>query len=377
MKNFAEINISCSKTHKTSDFILINREKGFSSIGLCNIGSGIKKVENIFYTSLFTENKCIINEKELLKEYNDYCNNINIFGPSSGIISSPNVEEIYIKCSGNLNLITGFEKFKKEKITDNLKKLKEYPENIPDLEFILVINQPLSSENLLKCFKTALEAKNFVLENTGIPLYKRNLKIKSSSIIVACPFSEDSENLHHSGNSNDSNPQNIIIDDLLNSINSFVFDSLNEVFEKSGFSLGILDYINDQGLTIEDMVDAGLELCVGVEFDQTLKDNLKAQLLKSLEDLNVIALLMAAFQVEDSFQNHRVCEVNVDDDPAYLYTDEVLGIAISNQIAGTKATFNFKRYDEEKPGIISTLGPMVDDIIAGLIAGCMSKIFEE
>jgi alpha-ribazole phosphatase CobZ len=375
MKNFAEINISCSKTHKTSDFILINREKGFSSIGLCNIGSGIQKVENIFYTSLFAENKFKINEKKLLKEFDDYCNNINIFGSSSGIISSPNVEEIYIKCSGNLNLITGFKKFKKEKITDNLKKLKDYPENIPDPEFILVINQPLSSENLLKCFKAALESKNFVLENTGIPLYKRNLKMKSSSIIVACPFSEDSENLHHSCNSNDSNPQNI--DDILNSINNFVFDSLNEVFEKSGFSLGILDYINHQGLTIEDMVDAGLELCVGVEVNQTLKNNLKSQILKSLEDLNVIALLMAAFQVEDSFQNHRVFEVNVDDDPAYLYTDEVLGIAISNQIAGTKATFNFKRYDEEKPGVISTLGPMVDDIIAGLIAGCMSKIFEE
>ena len=66
----------------------------------------------------------------------------NIFGSSSGIISNPNVEEIYIKCSGNLNLITGFEKFKKEKITDNLKKLKDYPEYIPDPEFILVINQP-------------------------------------------------------------------------------------------------------------------------------------------------------------------------------------------------------------------------------------------
>ncbi|MDP1552364.1 MAG: phosphatidylglycerophosphatase A [Methanobacteriaceae archaeon] len=377
MKNFAEINISCSKTHKSSDFILINRENGFSTIGICNIGSGMKKVENIFYTSLFTENKCKINEKELLKEFDDYCNNINIFGSSSGIISSQNVEEIYIKCSGNLNLITGFKKFKKEKITDNLKKLKEYPKNIPDPEFILIINQPLSSENLLKCFKAALEAKNFVLENTGIPLYKRNLKIKSSSIIVACPFSEDSENLHHSCNSNDLNHQNIIIDDLLNSINNFVFDSLNEVFEKSDFSLGILDYINDHGLTIESMVDAGLELCVGVEVNQTLKNKLKSQILKSLEDLNVIALLMAAFQVEDSFQNYRVCEVNVDDDPAYLYTDEVLGIAISNQIAGTKATFNFKRYDEEKPGIISTLGPMVDDIIAGLIAGCMSKIFEE
>jgi alpha-ribazole phosphatase CobZ len=67
----------------------------------------------------------------------------------------------------------------------------------------------------------------------------------------------------------------------------------------------------------------------------------------------------------------------VDDDPSYLYADEVLGMAIANQIAGTKAIFNFKRYDEVKPGIIGDLGPILDDVFAGLVAGCMSKIFEE
>ena len=86
---------------------------------------------------------------------------------------------------------------------------------------------------------------------------------------------------------------------------------------------------------------------------------------------------MAAIRTEADFTGGRIREVDVSDDPAYLYTDEVLGLAISNQIAGTKATFNFKRYDEAKPGIIGGLGPMVDDIFAGLIAGCMSKILEE
>ncbi len=48
-----------------------------------------------------------------------------------------------------------------------------------------------------------------------------------------------------------------------------------------------------------------------------------------------------------------------------------------HQIAGTKAIFNFKRYDEEKPGVIGKLGPVLDDVFAGLVADCMSKIFEE
>ncbi len=117
-----------------------------------------------------------------------------------------------------------------------------------------------------------------------------------------------------------------------------------------------------------------MALVAGVEVTEEISEKLEAQILKSLCDINVIALLMAAIRTEADFTGGRIREVDVSDDPAYLYTDEVLGLAISNQIAGTKATFNFKRYDEAKPGIIGGLGPMVDDIFAGLIAGCMSKI---
>jgi alpha-ribazole phosphatase CobZ len=86
---------------------------------------------------------------------------------------------------------------------------------------------------------------------------------------------------------------------------------------------------------------------------------------------------MAGIRLEEDYARHRVRGVDVDDDPAYLYSDEVMGMAVANQIAGTKAIFNFKRYDEEKPGIIGVLGPVLDDVFAGLVAGCMSKIFEE
>ncbi len=378
MEKANEINISDSKVHQTSDFVLISRKKGFESISLCDVGSGFKNVENIFCTSLFTENGCKITDDEILNKTNNYTPPMTFSGPSAGIVNNTTNQNFYIKNSKDLTTIIGLEKFKKEKLGDNLEKLEKYPHHIPNLDIILIINQSLSSENLLLSFKTALEAKNFVLENLGIPLNLRN-KLSKSSIIVASTSFSDAPDENNAKNVNENIEENTTenINEILNSINSFVTESCTEALEKSGFSLGILDYVYEQGINIDYMVEAGMELCVGVEVDQALKDKLKKQILKSLEDLNVIALLMAAFRVEETFQNYRVREVNVDDDPAYLYTDEVLGIAISNQIAGTKATFNFKRYDEEKPGIISTLGPMVDDIIAGLIAGCMSKIFEE
>ncbi|OED30561.1 phosphatidylglycerophosphatase [Methanosphaera sp. WGK6] len=135
--------------------------------------------------------------------------------------------------------------------------------------------------------------------------------------------------------------------------------------------------MEDIGVTLENMEDAAMELVVGVDEDEKIiREKFRKQLLHSLEDINVISYLVAAIRLEEDYEHYRIREVNVDDDPAYLYMDEIMGMAIANQIAGTKAIFNFKLYDEKKPGILSVLGPSVDDIIGGLIAGCMSKIFE-
>lgn len=139
----------------------------------------------------------------------------------------------------------------------------------------------------------------------------------------------------------------------------------------------IYDFMRAAGVEVPQLVEAGLELLAGVEKNRELEIKLESQIRKSLKDINVIVLIVAGIRVEEDLLHHRIEGVDVDDDPAYLYSDEVLGMAIANQIAGTKAIFNFKRYDEAKPGIIGTLGPMLDDVFAGLVAGCMSKIFEE
>jgi alpha-ribazole phosphatase CobZ len=134
--------------------------------------------------------------------------------------------------------------------------------------------------------------------------------------------------------------------------------------------------MNDVGIGVDDLVDAGMEMVVGVEKTQEIRDKLKKQIYHSLDDLNVVSFIIAGIRLEEDYEKHRVHGVDVDDDPAYLYSDEVFGMSVANQIAGTKAIFNFKRYDEAKPGIISKLGPVLDDVFAGLIAGCMSKVFE-
>ncbi|MBQ2354013.1 MAG: phosphatidylglycerophosphatase A [Methanobrevibacter sp.] len=141
-----------------------------------------------------------------------------------------------------------------------------------------------------------------------------------------------------------------------------------------GLNFGILDYLVSEGILIGDLVEAGLEL-VDDEITPDLKDRMESQILRSLADINVIALLMAAMRAEQDLTANNIREMeNNDKDP--LLVGEVLGLAVSNQIGGTKAVFNFKRYAEAKPGIIYGLPPILDDIFAGLIAGCISRIFE-
>ncbi|WP_455645075.1 phosphatidylglycerophosphatase A [Methanosphaera sp.] len=164
---------------------------------------------------------------------------------------------------------------------------------------------------------------------------------------------------------------------LFYEVKELVDEALRKSLNALGYPRGIIKYMEDMGVTLDNMEDAAMELVVGVDEDETIiREKFRKQLLHSLEDINVISYLVAAIRLEEDYERYRIREVNVDDDPAYLYMDEIMGMAIANQIAGTKAIFNFKLYDEKKPGILSVLGPSVDDIIAGLIAGCMSKIFE-
>ncbi|MCD7781690.1 MAG: phosphatidylglycerophosphatase A [Methanosphaera sp.] len=156
---------------------------------------------------------------------------------------------------------------------------------------------------------------------------------------------------------------------------------VNKAITKSldmlGYPRDIIKYMEDMGITLDAMEDAAMELVVGVdEPEEETRKKFRKTLLHALDDINVISYLVAALRLEEDYEHHRIRGVNVDDDPAYLYMDEIMGMAIANQIAGTKAIFNFKIYDQNKPGILGVLGPSADDIIGGLIAGCMSKIFE-
>jgi len=133
----------------------------------------------------------------------------------------------------------------------------------------------------------------------------------------------------------------------------------------------------EKGITLDEIIRAGMALYVSHGMSETdAAENLRTKIKKYLGDPNVASLLLGAMLLEDELFHKRE-NSEIADDPVFLLSDEIIGMAIAECIGGTYARFEFTRYDQKKPGILGRLGPFLDDAIAGLIAGCTSRLYSE
>jgi alpha-ribazole phosphatase CobZ len=135
--------------------------------------------------------------------------------------------------------------------------------------------------------------------------------------------------------------------------------------------------LEEKGISMDAIVATAMELYVshGMNENDAIR-NLHQKLHKYLNDPNVSSLLLGAILLEDELYHNRA-DSEIKDDPVFLLSDEIIGMAIAECIGGTYARFEFTRYDQKKPGILVELGPFLDDAIAGLIAGCTSRLYSE
>lgn len=346
--------------------ICINSSNNFLALSDFSVSDGIDIVENAY----------ILKAKS---EFARASERFEIFGKLQGsyIAQASDALDYFVNSYGDLTIFTfissdvDVEDFTSQlKVANSSKGFRDARINI---SHVIHIDKVLSPRDLLKIFKIITAAKAKALANMDLPLHIQNILNKADFLAILSNAEGDSEV---------SNVSNVLYDridinDLKIRLEDAIEISLEDAFEKLELTFGILDYFVAEGILIGDLVEAGMELLDGVEATPELNAKMEAQILKSLTDINVIALLAAAMGTEQDLAAKRIREVDISSDPDDFYTGEVLGLAVANQIAGTKATFNFKRYVEAKPGIIYGLPPMLDDIFAGLIAGCMSKIFEE
>ena len=346
--------------------ICINNPNHFLAFSDFTVGDGIDIIENV---NILKATKNVIKLAKKAETFNQL---------QGSYIAEASTSLNYFKNEyGDLTIFTFMDNdvFVQD-FTDNLQVVNSkigFEKARINLSHVIYIDKILSPKDLLKVFKIVTDAKAKFLTGLAPPIHIQNILNTDDFLAV---LSNIPENDGESLDINNAEYDEVDFDELNVRIADAVEISLEDAFEKLKLSFGILDYFVSEGILLGDLVEAGLDL-VDVEVTDELKKKVESQILKSLTDVNVIAFLIAAIRTGQDLSSNRIREMDMNDDLNRMYADEVLGLAISNQIAGTKAAFNFKRYNEAKPGIIYGLPPMLDDIFAGLIAGCISKIFEE
>lgn len=137
------------------------------------------------------------------------------------------------------------------------------------------------------------------------------------------------------------------------------------------------------GISFKDIVDTAMLLWAphpGVETEGRAREAFSSELDRALTDPNLWVLLYAGVALERDAQEGRIPKLDpesYENDLTCLIADEVLGMTISFYVGGFKGHFDYARFDRLKPGILRSLGPFMDDIVAGLIGGVSAKMYDK
>lgn len=143
----------------------------------------------------------------------------------------------------------------------------------------------------------------------------------------------------------------------------------------------ILKILESFGVSYLDIKNAYLELYVphpGVESKEIAENLFEKEFFLAVNDPNLCILIYSGILLEREALCDRLPFIDKEDykqDLSYLIVDEVIGESIAEYIGGYKGRFEFVRFDKLKPGIISKLGPFMDDIISGLVGGISSNVY--
>ncbi len=160
----------------------------------------------------------------------------------------------------------------------------------------------------------------------------------------------------------------------------------NEKKKKNGevdnsYTIGIMKVLEEADLPEKVLVSTAMELYVphpGVETQKIAESVFKRELKHALSDPNLCILLYAGMLLEKAGEKGELPGMNKETfnkDLTFLIVDEVIGMSIAKYISGDKGIFEYVRFDKLKPGILSKLGPFMDDVIAGLIGGASANMY--
>jgi len=143
----------------------------------------------------------------------------------------------------------------------------------------------------------------------------------------------------------------------------------------------IREVLSEMGITEDEIVSAAMELYFphpGVETREKAEAKFKREMNLALSDPNLALLIYAGVLLESEGLKCNLPSLKQSDyenDLTCLIADEVLGLSIAKYVGGYKGLFDYVRYDKAKPGVLSRLGPFMDDVVAGLIGGVSANMY--
>ncbi len=376
---------------KNQDALYINNPNYFLTFSDLEISDGIDIIENImilskdYISSNRQDDSLDLTDVELMEITEEYKEKRNVEG--GYITQSFDDLEFLINSYDDITIITVISNdLEVQKFTDELKVVNSWKGfHNAKINFgqIILINHALSPKLLIQLYKTATKQKAKFFESLHLPLHINNILNNEDFLVIGANLPEETLDQDYIMEIGLDITNMEYEDDLLDMvefgerIEDGVTISLEDAMEKIRLDIGILDYFVSEGILIGELVELGMELLENMEETEELRKKLEKQLLKSISDKNITALIMAAIRMEDDIRKGRVREIDLNKKQIHFYPDAIIGAAIANQIAGTRGVLNFRRYSKHKPGILYGLGPVLSDTFAGLVAGCMTKILEE
>jgi len=143
----------------------------------------------------------------------------------------------------------------------------------------------------------------------------------------------------------------------------------------------IIEILEEEGITVDMLVDTALELYAphpGLETREIAEERFRRELDIAISDANLCLLIYSGILLEREGEKGNLPNISrssYEKDLTFIIADEVMGMSIAKYISGDKGIFEFVRFDKQKPGILSKLGPFMDDIIGGLIGGVSASMY--
>ena len=254
--------------------------------------------------------------------------------------------------------------------------IQSHPTKLDTINIILLIDGNPTEGCMVDAVKTVTEAKSIMLAEFDIrSSFSRELASGTITDAIVVASTARGRRIEYAGTGTK----------LGEMIGISVKEAVREAIKKQegiASDRPLIQRLKERGITVEDLVDTALELFVphpnGVESKEKASKLLKDGFDRALMDVNLAALVMAGLRLEENGKRGLIPNLPSEtfkEDPRFLVADEILGMTIADYIAGSRGVFELVRFNKAKPGVLKKLGPVADDVIAGLIAGVSSNMY--